>query len=391
MMLSMLALLLLAAPAPGQWPFPGSLPGTEIGTANLPPWFEPSGIVWHARLQQLLVVDDNGFLASMPSAGGPATITFVGGDLEAIAYANADWDRIYLGREHPDAILEFSLTSNSVVRTFDLTPFMTGPDNLGMEALTFVPIAGHPEGGEFYAGLQHTGVIYRFTLPIVSSATSANVTFLGAFVDGSPLPGISGMDFDRATGTLYSIYDGASVVRATRAAGTIGVGSWALPGNDQEGIAVDACCRLYIAEDAGVELWYYDGFPAARPASWVNHGVGYPGTLGVPSLTLADAPTLGVATNFIVTNSRGQPTLGAVVVGVGRTAIATPFGGTLLVDGAAIVTAWVLGRGATLQPFAVPNDPLLCGLVANLQIVEFDPGASASWSFSRGLELTIGR
>lgn len=387
----MLALTLLPQRAVGQLPFPGSLPGTEIGTANLPPGFEPSGVLWHARLQRLFIVDDSGRLASMPSAGGPATITPVSGDLEAIAYANPDSDRIYLGREHPDAILEFSLTSNSVVRTFDLTPFMTGPDNLGLEALTFVPIPGHPEGGEFYAGLQDTGVIYRFRLPIVSSAVSTSVTFLGTFVDGPPLTDISGMDFDRATGTLYSIYDAANVVRATRAAGTIAVGSWVLPGNDQEGIALDACCRLYIAEDIGVELWYYNSFPVARPASWVNHGVGHPGTLGVPSLTLADAPALGVATNFIITNSLGQPTLGAVVVGAGRTAIATPLGGTLLVDGAAIVTTWLLGSGATLQPFAVPNDPRLCGLVANLQIVEFDPGASASWSFTRGLELTIGR
>ena len=48
---------------------------------------------------------------------------------------------------------------------------MTGPSNLGLEALTFVPDDSHQEGGVFYAGLQSTGEIFRFVLSIKSSST----------------------------------------------------------------------------------------------------------------------------------------------------------------------------------------------------------------------------
>ncbi len=56
---------------------------------------------------------------------------------------------------------------------------MTGPSNLGLEALTFVPDDYHREGEDFYAGLQSTGEVFRFGLSIKSSSLLISVTSIG--------------------------------------------------------------------------------------------------------------------------------------------------------------------------------------------------------------------
>ena len=63
----------------------------------------------------------------------------VPGDLEALTVADHTSDLIYIGVENPDSILEFDVSTGQVTRTFDLTDWMTGADNRGLEALAFVP------------------------------------------------------------------------------------------------------------------------------------------------------------------------------------------------------------------------------------------------------------
>jgi len=246
-----------------QGTFPGNVPGTEIG-GGLPSGYEPSGAVWHPQRNQLLIVSDDGFVSAMNADGSNLQLWTLPGDLEAITYAGLETNVVYIGREHPDAVLEFDLSTpaGALLRTFDLSTTMTGPTNTGLEALTFVPIDGHPEGGVFHAGLQDDGKIYVFDLPIVTSTTSTAVTFLNTITPSPGLTDISGMDFDRATGTLYAIFDSANRVLAMDAMGGLLNNYSLLPGNDQEGIALKGC-EVFIAEDVGPEVWVYGEFPDA--------------------------------------------------------------------------------------------------------------------------------
>jgi len=376
---------------PCQQPFPGVLPGQEIGAASLPISFEPSGAVWHPVLQQLFLVSDSGLLAWMQASGSGLQITPTIGDLEAVTYADQSDGRLYIGRENPDAILEFELSTNSVLRTFDLTAFMNGPGNQGLEALTFVPVPGHPEGGEFWAGLQFSGEIYRFELPIQSSSTSTSVSLLGTFRSGPVLDDLSGLHYDRVSGTLYSIHDRHDIMRASAGLGAALSGEWSMPGNAQEGIAMDGCGQLFLTEDVGPEVWVYQEFPTNFPSAWTNYGTGYPGTLGVPSLTLSADPVIGTAPVIEMGNSLGAPVLASLVVGLGRAAIPTAWGGTFLVDHILLTDTFVAGAAGANLALPLPNDPGLCGLPLNLQLAEFDPGASFGISFSRGLDLLLGR
>lgn len=244
--------------------FPWDTPGTRLAESSLvisaTERYEPSDLVWHPRLQRLYGVSDGSAqvssrLFSMTSSGSAFSSTPVSGDLdlEGICLADPASDFLYIGLEQPNAIAEFDLASSTVTRTFSLSPWMTGAPTQGLEALTFVPDAQHPEGGLFYAGLQENGAIYRFSLPILTSATSTSVSFVDSFrpVVRSDL---SGLHYDRDRDVLFAIYDTGNVMRAMRSDGAL-IQEWALPGDAQEGIAL-AGNVLFIAEDSGAVVRY---------------------------------------------------------------------------------------------------------------------------------------
>jgi len=205
-------------------PWPGDA-GIEIGAVGavggLSADYEPSGAVWHTRLNALFVVGDGGDLSRLDGNGGNVTTWSPGGDLEAVTVADPASDLLYIGRENPDAILEFDLATGTLTgNQWDLTPWMTGAANQGLEALTWVE-------GLFYAGHQGEGNVYVFEL-----SAGGVVQLVSLF----PAPG------------------GRALLRETF-----------LPGNTQEGIALLPDCAtglstVFISEDAGAVV-RYEGFP----------------------------------------------------------------------------------------------------------------------------------
>jgi len=210
----------------------------------------------------------------MSANGTGVTNWSVGGDLEGVTVARPQSDFIYLGIEHPDSIREFNIATGQVTRTFSLTGWMAGPDNSGLEALTFVPDAGNPEGGLFYAGLQADGRIFVFQLPILSSTTSTAVTHVRTIPALNGVSDISDMNYQASQGVLYAIYDSANLLRAMNPDGTL-IKEWNLPGNDQEGLTLEGNA-LYIGEDYG------GGGDVFRYSNFV--GVPEPATLGLLAL-----------------------------------------------------------------------------------------------------------
>lgn len=239
-------------------PFPADLPGVEIG-GNLPLPFEPSGAVWHPTLDRLFVVDDGGTVVSMDVNGVILEQWELSGDLEGVCVADPSTPDLYIVVEFPYAILRLD-TQTGMVQSFSLDAFFSGDEQRGLEALTFVPDTGNPQGGLFYVGLQEDGKIYVMELPIVSG--SPTDIFLVDVL--TPVPGLtdlSGLHYNAENDLLYAVFDGANLLLALDTSGAL-IHEWILPGNDQEGVAIRGC-ELFIAEDdSEVDIWRYGGFPA---------------------------------------------------------------------------------------------------------------------------------
>ena len=239
-------------------PWPGDA-GTEIGNVGspggLPALYEPSGAVWHERLGALLVVSDGGSVSRMDADGQNVTTWTPGGDLEGIAIADPQSDLVYLGVERPDSVREFDLSSGTLTgNSWDLTPWMTGPGNQGLEALT------HADG-LFYAGHQREGNIYVFRL-----LTGGVVELVDVFAAPSGRDDVSGLHYDPSTQTLYVIHDDFDVIVELKLDGTF-IREFDLPGVGQEGITVVPNCgteesRLFVSQDTQA-VWRYELYPAS--------------------------------------------------------------------------------------------------------------------------------
>ena len=237
--------------------FPAAvLPGTTIG--NLPEQYETSGLTWHDGLQKLFAVSDEG-IVSMMNADGSNTVNWnVPGDLEALTVADHTSNLIYIGVENPDSILEFDVSTGQVTRTFDLTNWMTGADNRGLEALAFVPDATHSEGGLFYAGLQSDGRIYQFALPIVSSSSSTAVTFVQSMAIEGGSTDLAGLAYDPSSGLLLAMFDSLDQLHVIDRDGQLR-SRWTVPGAGQEAVIfVDG--QFYVGDDSLFSITLYAGF-----------------------------------------------------------------------------------------------------------------------------------
>jgi poly(3-hydroxybutyrate) depolymerase/uncharacterized protein YjiK len=237
--------------------FPASmLPGTAIG--NLPYQYETSGLTWHDGLQKLFAVSDEGIVSMMNADGSDIVNWNVPGDLEALTVADHTSDLIYIGVENPDSILEFDVSTGQVTRTFDLTDWMTGADNRGLEALAFVPDATHPEGGLFYAGLQSDGRIYQFALPIVSSSSSTAVTFVQSMAIEGGSTDLAGLAYDSSSGLLLAMFDSMDQLNVIDRDGQLR-SRWTVPGVGQESLVlVDG--QFYVGDDSLFSITLYAGF-----------------------------------------------------------------------------------------------------------------------------------
>ncbi len=237
-------------------PFPAELPGVEIG-GSLPLPFEPSGAVWHPTLDRWFVVDDGGTVVSMDANGVILDQWELSEDLEGICVADPSTSDVFIAVEFPYAILRLD-TETGTTQSFSLAAFFSGDPSKGIEALTFVPDAGHPQGGLFYAGLQEDGKIYVLELPIVSGLPT-DIFLIDVLTPVPNLTDLSGLHYDPQKDVLYAVFDSANLLLALDTSGAL-IHEWLLPGNDQEGVAVRGC-DLLIAEDTDAEVWRYVGFP----------------------------------------------------------------------------------------------------------------------------------
>lgn len=229
--------------------WPGSA-GTVITTLS-----DASGAVWHPVRQSLFVVQNTGKLNEIDANGNLLDQWDVAGDLEGVTLAASD-RYLYIGIENPDSIVEFDLQTEALTgKTWDLTTWMTGDANSGLEGLSY-------RDGYFYAGLQADGKIYVFN---VNLNVSEEVNYVQTITPYASYTDIAGLDYNSDTGLTYAIFDSANALIELSSSNEI-VNHYELPGSAQEGFALVPDCLartavVYVTNDDTGQVIKYSGYP----------------------------------------------------------------------------------------------------------------------------------
>jgi len=253
------------ASASEPWPY-GE--GSDIAH-ELPFGYEASGTVWHGRLNILFLVGDGGDVATMDANGHILKQWYKGGDLEGITVADPDNNYVYIASERVRIIKEFDFSSGLWTgREWDVSAWLPGTGNDGIESVTFVPNGHHPyeaspSGGVFYVGFENNGYIHVFDFDL----SGTGIDHLGSF---HPYPdyggGLSGLHYCRETHVLYAMYRNVDRLVVSQTDGTV-LARYEAPGGGKEGVTAISSNGeldyLFVTLDKGssseTEVWRYGG------------------------------------------------------------------------------------------------------------------------------------
>ncbi len=253
--------------------------------------YEPSGMAWNPVTNKLFTVCNTGQVTMMNLDGTAQENVRMPSymDFEAITIADPNSSKVFIGLENRDSILEFDWATRSLTgMRWDLTSVMTGPDNAGLEGLTFVPNGYHPfpdsaSGGVFYAAIQRAPVpggvvtddylIYAFDIDLNTNGRIVNWWGIPVAAN-TPTSDISDLYFSQDTGVLYVLYDGANrLIEMTTAGAKITVDDVEkdytnVPVADQEGVAIvtnynSGTADIYLASDSAKSIGWFSGYPVS--------------------------------------------------------------------------------------------------------------------------------
>ncbi len=227
---------------------------------------EPSGLVFDPRRECLFVVGDEGDIAQIGLDGEVARKRHVAdADFEGITIV-PDQDRLYIAVEGDEVILEIHPKSFEILRRFHLErergdETLFPADGDGIEGITFVPDAEHPEGGVFLVTNQsfsledEPSLVVEVALPLSKAQNSpASVTPVRGTSPG--VIDLSALHYHAGSESFFIVSDATNTLMEMDRQHEM-QRIWTFPGNDQEGITFDASGYLYIAQDSGgiVKIW----------------------------------------------------------------------------------------------------------------------------------------
>ena len=249
-------------PAPSRIMFPYEW----LGNIDKDSFNEPSGAVYHSGRGTVFVVGDEGDICEITTAGVlvKKKLSDRQGrrpDYEGVTY-DPSTGLLYVAIEGQETILEINPETFETTRSFPIERAFNGKllmkkGGQGIEAITFVPNSKHPEGGTFYVANQSFSLdnqddisaIFEVELPLRTAGLhDPKGKILRYFSLG--VIDLSGLHYDKLKERLYVISDATNTFWEVTKEGKIFRG-YAFPGQNQEGLAVDAEGHVYIAQDSG--------------------------------------------------------------------------------------------------------------------------------------------
>jgi len=176
---------------------------------------------------------------------------------------------------------------------------------------------------------------------------------------------------------------------ASSGAESNGESLWGAISEDGQHIAFSSTADNLVGDDTNGTMDVFVHETCSVDASWANYGEGFPGTLGIPTLTSRSEPVIGSEVVLDLGNSSNSYTVALFLLGFARASIPTGWGGELLLQPSFAVLL-ALGPSGVSIAEDLPNDPSLCGFVIEAQALEVDAGAASGVSFTPGLELVFG-
>ncbi len=220
---------------------------------------EPSGIVYHPQLESLFVIGDKADLSQLTPDGFKVRQEKLikGANLEGITL-NPSTGMLYVAYEGHDRIIEVDPNTFAVTREMAVDRLFEGKQLIkagggGLEGIAFVPGATPDDAGSFYL----TNQSYRLSgddpsliLEVVIDDSGAEpvARIVRSFSVG--VTDLSGIFYRPGTEQLMVVSDVNNLLLHITRDGEV-VQAYALPGQDQEGIAFDDKGFLYISEDSG--------------------------------------------------------------------------------------------------------------------------------------------
>jgi hypothetical protein len=233
-----------------------------IGNIDQVDFNEPSGIVFHPGRETLFVVGDDGDICEIHTDGTLVKQNRIrSADFEGIT-CDPSTGLLYIAIEGEEKIIEVDPEDLGVLREFAIDRTFRGALVLkaggqGIEAITFVADSNHPQGGTFFVTNQgfdldnneDPSAIFELEVPLRPGSASDTVAKVVRYFSVGVID-LSGLFYDAISGHLYVVSDATNTLFEVTRQGKI-VQAYAFPGENQEGIAVDANGFLYIAQDSG--------------------------------------------------------------------------------------------------------------------------------------------
>lgn len=199
----------------------------------------------------LLLVSDEGDVATMNFDGGNVAtwLTWAGNDQEGVTVVDGV---MYVLNERYRDVYAYDLASQTLLRTYDLSPWISGSDNEGPEALVY-------HDGQWLVGHSVTEEILAFDLSgdapvfVESWASGLHVRALHSGEDGKL--------YVMSSGRVAVFSDDGSMVDYSLPSGPSGPEGFALAMDCASGTAT-----AFIAYDSG-PVYRYENFPVSCPVT----------------------------------------------------------------------------------------------------------------------------
>ena len=219
---------------------------------------EPSGVVFHPRLGHLFVVGDEGTLAELDGDGRRIDVRGVHGNLEDVTVHTPSGDLVLLSEKSGELILYDPAAHQEKKRwTMDAAAILgeePGDKNQGFEGISFRAERGRRGGGVFYLAHQRTpAMVVALVCDPASPPGRLGAEAVVARFPLEPHEDLTAVTYVPSLDRILVLTDKSDRILVLTSQGVL-ESEVEVPGDQQEGLTVDAKGDVWVADDKDKSL-----------------------------------------------------------------------------------------------------------------------------------------